>query len=163
MLASPQLVIAPNEEAPLQILPYFKFLNEYAQVSLMRQLIEKFQRTSITPRNYVMLPTPRLDMSRALPSSYEVDPNCFDAFSPRAGDTGNDKEGKDSSLVDVAEVRPKQSESACVEAAISVALQVATGSASAEQILSLLLGISGGSSGGGSGAQSEGTADKPTI
>ena len=162
-------MIAPNEEAPLQILPYFKFLNEYAQMSLMRQLIEKFQRTSITPRNYVMLPTPRLDMDRALPSTYEVDPNCFDAFSPRAsGVSHQDNPSKESSVVDALETRPKQSESACVEAAISVALQVATGSASAEQILSLLLGISGGSgnasaTGGVSQQHNEETSDKPTI
>ena len=157
-------MIGPNEEAPLHILPYFKFLNEYAQMSIMRQLIEKFQRTSFTPRNYVMLPTPRLDMDRALPSTYEVDPNCFDAFSPRASGVGADTQNKDD-VIDAMESRPKLNESASIEAAISVALQVATGSASAEQILSLLLGVAGGggSSSGGAGTSQSDGQDKPTI
>lgn len=157
-------MIGPNEEAPLQILPYFKFLNEYAQMSIMRQLIEKFQRTSITPRNYVMLPTPRFDIGTALTSSnYEVDPNCFDALSPRIGGTGGNKESKEST-VDPVESRLKQNEGASIDAAVTVALQVASGSATAEQILSLLLGVSGGSGGGSGGvtSQSEGQ-DKSTI
>lgn len=61
-----------HDRVPLQMLPYFKFLNESAQRfglltfmksdesfrSLMSQLIERFQRTSYTPR-YVSLATPR--------------------------------------------------------------------------------------------------------
>jgi hypothetical protein len=58
----------------------------------MSKLIEKFQRTSFTPRNYVMLPTPRLEFdNNLLGMSYDVDPNCFDAFSPRGGNTSNNK------------------------------------------------------------------------
>lgn len=48
-----------DDIVPLQMLPYFKFLNDSAQRSLMRQLIDRFQRTSCTPRNSVMLATPR--------------------------------------------------------------------------------------------------------
>jgi hypothetical protein len=162
------LMIGPNEEAPMQILPYFKFLNEFAQFSLMRQLIEKFQRTSFTPRNYVLMPTPRLDFDRALSSSsYEVDPHCFDAFSPRAMDFGAGSastsvrsSNKGTRADDAKESRLKQSEGAAIEAAIAVALQVASGSTSAEQLLALLLGISGAAASGGHAG--EGNKDMTT-
>jgi hypothetical protein len=51
-------VLTEDEPVPLQILPYFKYLSETSQRSLMRQLIEKFQRTTITPRNASLF-TPR--------------------------------------------------------------------------------------------------------
>jgi hypothetical protein len=55
-----------DEQVPLQMLPYFKFLNEPAQRSIMKQLIERFQRTSCTPRNNVMLATPRFNWASGL-------------------------------------------------------------------------------------------------
>jgi hypothetical protein len=89
------------EQVPLQMLPYFKFLNEPAQRSIMKQLIERFQRTSCTPRNNVMLATPRFNWASAMMSPTHggsnddvfglrsilgspkamlnsVDPDCFD-------------------------------------------------------------------------------------
>jgi hypothetical protein len=164
------LMIGPNEEAPLQILPYFKFLNEFAQFSLMRQLIEKFQGTSFTPRNYVLMPTPRLDFVRAQSSSsYEEDPHCFDAFSPRAMNFGAGSvstsvrsSNKGTRAEDGKESRLKQSEGAAIEAAIAVALQVASGSISAEQLLALLLGISGAAAVASGGPAGEGNKEMTT-
>ena len=47
------------EQVPLTMLPFFAKFNASGQKSLLRQLIEKFQRTNTTPRN-VMLPTPSM-------------------------------------------------------------------------------------------------------
>lgn len=49
-----------EDRVPLDMLPYFKLLNEKAQRNLMQQLIEKLQRTSITPRDTLMS-TPRMN------------------------------------------------------------------------------------------------------
>jgi len=82
-----------DEQTPLLLVPYYKFLGESAQKSIIRQLIERFQRTSCTPRNAI-LPTPKfeaggadgindflsLDYLGALgtPRFGAVDPNCFE-------------------------------------------------------------------------------------
>jgi hypothetical protein len=84
----------PQEPTPMLLLPYFKHLNDEARMSLMRQLIERFQRTSFTPKGAFMLPTPRfgdglgggLDsdaMTMDLlgsPRFLGVDPNCFEVI-----------------------------------------------------------------------------------
>lgn len=43
-----------GDQIPLSILPHFNKLNESGQKSLMRQLIERVQRTNTTPRNIVL-------------------------------------------------------------------------------------------------------------
>lgn len=45
---------------PMLCLYYFRFLSDSAQEQLMAQLVAKFQRTSITPRNFDLLATPRI-------------------------------------------------------------------------------------------------------
>ena len=45
----------PNERVPLDMLPYFRYLNNEAQRSIMKQLIDKFQSTGLTA------PQPRAD------------------------------------------------------------------------------------------------------
>jgi hypothetical protein len=54
-----------REGDPLQFVPFsmlsdYRTLGEATQLQLLKQLIERFQRTSCTPR-YAMLPTPRVD------------------------------------------------------------------------------------------------------
>lgn len=76
-----------EDNIPIQMLPYFRHLNENAQRGLMRQLIEVFQRTSCTPRGQ-LIATPKNPNGDAgfsnwnFPESYmydyEADPNCFD-------------------------------------------------------------------------------------
>ena len=55
---------ATPEPVPITLLSHFHFLNEKAQKDLMRQLVERFQRTNATPRgNESILPTPRFEHS----------------------------------------------------------------------------------------------------
>ena len=70
-------------EVPLQMLPYIRFLNEAGQRSLMSQLIQRFQRTSFTPK-YAMLATPKFSSGMYLIGNETprpvgaVDPSLFD-------------------------------------------------------------------------------------
>ena len=71
-----------DEVIPLQMLPYFRWLNDAAQRSLLKQLIERFQRTSYTPR-YASIATPVHGMTSGLGDKNtnqdaDLDPNCFD-------------------------------------------------------------------------------------
>ena len=97
------------EEIPIQMLPYFRHLNDNAQRSIMRQLIEIFQRTSSTPRG-PLVATPKNPngeyvfdgwFPESFMSDYEgVNHNCFDnldflkfsprGFTPRADTMNND-------------------------------------------------------------------------
>jgi hypothetical protein len=55
---------------PFQLLPFFGLLNDYAQRSLMRQLVDHFQQTTFTPRNAgALLATPRFNDMQLLESS----------------------------------------------------------------------------------------------
>jgi hypothetical protein len=85
-----------EENVPLQLLEHFKYLNEVAQRNLLMQLIERFQRTSITPKN-ANINTPRWGHGGILglgpgigingpetPHLGEIDPNCFEDFSSSA-------------------------------------------------------------------------------
>jgi hypothetical protein len=55
---------------PFQLLPFFGLLNDYAQKSLMRQLVDHFQQTTFTPRNAgALLATPRFNDMQLLESS----------------------------------------------------------------------------------------------
>lgn len=90
-----------EENVPLYLLEHFKYLNEVAQRNLLMQLIERFQRTSITPKN-ANINTPRWGHGGILglgpgigingpetPHLGDIDPNCFEDFSsgvtPMAG------------------------------------------------------------------------------
>eukprot|EP00981_Chlorochromonas_danica_P001569 scaffold341_cov154-Ochromonas_danica.AAC.13 len=131
---------------PMESLRYFEFLSNDAQINLMQQLISKFQRTSVTPRNFILMATPKYTPHAAkyvrdmiaeynggqLPSLEEVGPNCFEEFD-------DDNRG---GVVEVAPVpssnasmpppaRPgtrsshrRGSDAVAVDAAISVALLV---------------------------------------
>lgn len=48
-----------DHDVPIKLLPFFHFLNETAQRSLMEKLIDRFQRSSLTPRGPTPLYTPR--------------------------------------------------------------------------------------------------------
>ena len=53
---------AEESPVPFQLLPFFGLLDEYAQTSLMRQLVDHFQQTNFTPRNAgALLATPRFN------------------------------------------------------------------------------------------------------
>jgi hypothetical protein len=41
--------LSPNEDVPLNLLPFFKYLSEEARRGIMRQLISSFSRSSISP------------------------------------------------------------------------------------------------------------------
>jgi hypothetical protein len=83
-----------SENVPLHLLSHFRYLNEAAQRNLLMQLIERFQRTSITPRN-ANINTPRWGNGGVLgfgpgmgingPETPHlgdmIDPNCFEDFS----------------------------------------------------------------------------------
>ena len=84
-----------DEVIPLQMLPYFRWLNESAQRSLLQQLIERFQRTSYTPR-YATISTPVHGMTSGLGDKNsnqdaDLDPDCFDKIAgPSTGKGGAD-------------------------------------------------------------------------
>mmetsp|Transcript_3885 Transcript_3885/g.6081 ORF Transcript_3885/g.6081 Transcript_3885/m.6081 type:complete len:679 (-) Transcript_3885:141-2177(-) len=159
-----------GDELPLQILPYFRFLNESAQRSVMRKLIERFQRTSYTPR-YASLATPRYGITTGLGSaramSEAVDPDCFDKVDtvalsdggrdgscdakercrkrPRFSSDASCSDESPASNSDTPPNGPTRSQSsmlddAVIEAAVAVVLQLACHSTSAEQILQVLIG-----------------------
>jgi len=93
---------------PIQMLPYFRHLNENAQRNIMRQLIEIFQRTSSTPRGQLIATPKNINgdsFDGWFPESFMTDydgvnHNCFDnldflkfsprGFSPRADASSND-------------------------------------------------------------------------
>mmetsp|Transcript_20164 Transcript_20164/g.33988 ORF Transcript_20164/g.33988 Transcript_20164/m.33988 type:complete len:339 (+) Transcript_20164:64-1080(+) len=81
-----------EEIVPLQMLPYFRWLNNSAQRSLLKQLIERFQRTSYTPR-YATIATPVHGMTTGLGDKNsnqdaDLDPNCFDKIEGGGGSEG---------------------------------------------------------------------------
>lgn len=57
--SAPVLEIAGAGVVPMDCLHYFPFLSEETQRLLMQHLISRFQRTSITPRNFILMNTPR--------------------------------------------------------------------------------------------------------
>eukprot|EP01035_Chromulina_nebulosa_P020181 gene20181-26199_t len=85
---------------PLMLLPYFRYLSNSSQLNLMKQLLERFQRTSFTPRNFCLVNTPTatggmngvhvsndnehdgsLGLGLGSPMtalSNKIDPNCFE-------------------------------------------------------------------------------------
>jgi hypothetical protein len=85
---------AASDSVPLDGLKFFEYLRPDAQRSLMQQLVAKFQRTSITPRNFILMNTPKYAPHVASyineiiteysggqpPSLDEVGPNCFEDF-----------------------------------------------------------------------------------
>ena len=102
-----------EEIIPIQMLPYFRHLNDSAQRSIMRQLIEIFQRTSCTPRG-PLVATPKNPngdttfdgwFPESFMSDYEgVNHNCFDnldflKFSPRGFSPRTDAMNNDMLLV----------------------------------------------------------------
>lgn len=146
-----------EEQVPLQILPYFKFLNKAAQKDIMRQLIERFQRTSFTPRN-VFLTTPKVGWGSSdalhsidsLKSMGSLDPACFNpsyeeidcSIDPR--ETGQlpflQTEIEVEDMTEPSLSKSVSYDDAAIEAAVAVAVQVASKSVSAEQILQVLAG-----------------------
>jgi hypothetical protein len=55
-------VAIEDSAVPFQLLPFFGQLSEFAQRSLMRQLVDHFQQTNFTPRNAgALLATPRFN------------------------------------------------------------------------------------------------------
>lgn len=60
-----------SETLPFNLLTHFKFLNEYAQQKILKQLIERLQRTSCTPK-HALLPTPRYDASDSEFNSLDI-------------------------------------------------------------------------------------------
>ena len=172
-----------DEIIPLQMLPYFRWLNDAAQRSLLKQLIERFQRTSYTPR-YASIATPVHGMTSGLGDKSsnqdtDLDPSCFDKLDPQAKSTKSDGdtkikteknaqksgEGEDTSIDNMPSpskaptVRTGSSttslfDDAAIEAAVAVAMQLASQSSSSEQILQILTGNTNSNSGGDSGGGS---------
>lgn len=116
---------------PLECLRYFEHLHRDAQQNVMQQVVAKFQRTSVTPRNFILMNTPKYTPHAAkyigeiiaecnggmLPSLEEVGPNCFD----------DDEE--DSSSMPPPYAMPRRNNSGsgdavAVDAALAVALLV---------------------------------------
>ena len=56
--SAPLSVVTEFSKVPLTLLPYFMHLNENAKKNLLQQLIQRFQSSSITPRN-ANINTPR--------------------------------------------------------------------------------------------------------
>lgn len=48
-----------QSDPPIEALHFFQFLNDEAKGLLVNQLISRFQRTSFTPRDFMILNTPR--------------------------------------------------------------------------------------------------------
>lgn len=91
-----------DEVIPLQMLPYFRWLNETAQRSLLKQLIERFQRTSYTPR-YATISTPVHGMTIGLGDKdsnqdADLDPDCFDKFEGANHKSKSDDELKNNTV-----------------------------------------------------------------